>query len=77
MYCMVFDPVSNSFNPVYPSIAGPVAPPTKLPDTLPLPFTRIERPFTFVYPSNEAIIYVRDIKLDIVCSKTATLLIVS
>jgi hypothetical protein len=45
--------------------------------TLPLPLTRIDNPLTFVYPSSDAIIYVRDIKLDIVCSKTATLSIVS
>jgi len=56
MYCIVFDPVSSSFKDVYPSIAGPVAPPVKLPDTLPLALTRIDSPLTFVYPSNAAIV---------------------
>lgn len=65
MYCIVFDPVSSSFKAVYPSIAGPVAPPIKVPVTLPLPLTRIDNPFTFVYPSSEAIVYVREIKLEI------------
>ena len=65
MYCIVLDPVSSSFKDVYPSIAGPVAPPVKLPDTLPLALTRIDSPLTFVYPSNAAIVYLCEIKLEI------------
>ena len=65
MYSVLFDPVRISFRTVYPSTAGPVEVPVNVPDTLPLPLTRTDSPLMFVYPSNAAIIYVRDFKLEI------------